>query len=225
MIEKIINRLLFTSRKNLIADMRLACRYNADLMKLYLSVSNDQINYYKLLFAITLAANPSVVLELGTGPGLSSLAFARVIKYYRNAGSKNGVLHTCDMNPLMIEKLRRNISFGDIIIPHAVSTDELALQWAESRTLIDILYIDACHSFEQSLLDFKNFSYYVQPNGMIIMHDTFPLTEEHEQQKYSGDAWKTPIHIKNNYSDDYEVMTIPYLCGICLLRKKGSKYF
>jgi hypothetical protein len=57
------------------------------------------------------------------------------------------------------------------------------------------------------------------------MHDTFPLTDMHELPQFSGTAWKTAKFIKDSYSNEFELMTFPYLCGISLLRKKGAKYF
>ena len=106
-----------------------------------------------------------------------------------------------------------------------MSTDDLARQWAGHKTPIDLLYIDADHSHEQSRRDFENFSPYVRPNGLILMHDTFPLNEDFEQLHLSGTVYQTAQDIKREYRDEFEIMTIPYLCGVSLLRKKGAKYF
>ena len=213
------------AKKNLVADLYLAWLHNLDLMRLYVSRSNKEMGYYNLLFSIAIAAHPRVVLELGTGPGLSSLAFARALQYYRKCSLVKGVLHTCDIDPDAIRRLRRYLNFGTLVMPHPVSTDELAVQWAKQPVPIDLLFIDAYHSHEQSLKDFKHFASYVVPNGLVIMHDTFPLSEQHEQIQYSGTVWKTAQSIKKDYREDFEIMTIPYLCGISLLRKKGAKYF
>lgn len=208
--------------KNLVADLSLASLHLLDILRLYACHPNNEIVYYNVLFSVAIATNPTTVLELGTGLGLSSLAFIRALQYWRKHGGKSGVLHTCDINPDMLRRLRH---YDSLVVPHAMPTNELALQWAKDPVLIDLLYIDADHSHEQSLVDFEHFSHWVVPDGLILFHDTYPLTEQHEQQQYSGSVWRTAKYIKEHYLSEFEIMTLPFLCGISLLRKKGSKYF
>ena len=211
--------------KTLAADFYLTVLHFFDLILLYLRRPNNELAYYNLLFSVAMAANPKVILELGTGSGLSSLAFIRTLQYYRKRGIKQGILHTCDIDLVSIQRLRRFAGFDPLVIPHNMPSDELAAKWAQAPIPIDLLYIDADHSHEQSLADFQQFAPYVVSNGLILMHDTFPLTEEHKQRQYSGDVWKTAQYIKQHLTTEYEIMTMPYLCGISLLRKKGAKYF
>jgi predicted O-methyltransferase YrrM len=203
-------------------DTSLAIHHFIDLAKLYNSHNNNEIVYYNLLFSVALSAEPVTIVELGTGPGVSSLAFIRVIQYYTSIKSEQGILHSCDLNPKMQEPLKK---YGDIVKLHLMSTDELAILWGHEKEPIDLLFIDADHSNEQSLKDFDNFAPYIKPNGLVLMHDTFPLSENHEQLQYSGTVYKTAQFIKHNYQNEFEIMTIPYLCGISLIRKSGAKYF
>jgi predicted O-methyltransferase YrrM len=210
-------------KKSFVDDLYLASLHVLDLSKLYLQKNNNEIVYYNLLFSIAIAVNPRIILELGTGPGVSSLAFIRSLQYRnRRQNDNRGVLHTCDIDPEAIRPLN---PFGSIVIPHIMTSDELSIQWKNEPRPIDILYIDADHSHDQSLRDFENFSPYVASNGLILMHDTFPLTEKHEQPQYSGDVWKTAQYIKKTYSIDFEFVTLPFICGISVMRKRGSKYF
>jgi predicted O-methyltransferase YrrM len=212
-------------KKNWGADLYLAWLFFTDLVRLYFLNSNNEIDRYNLLFSVAVAANPKVILELGTGPGLSSLAFIRTLQYYRKSGRNQGVFHTCDIEPRTIQMLKRFVRFGSLVVPHPISTDALAVEWAKHATPIDLLYIDAYHSDEQSQADFDHFAPFVAPNGLVLMHDTFPLSEMHEQLQYSGTVWKTAQYIKKQYAGEFEFMTVPYLCGVSLLRKKGAKYF
>lgn len=212
----------YRQHKYVAADVRLATRHSLDLAWLYLRRPNGEVAYYNLLFSVALASRPRMVLELGTGPGISSLAFIRVLQYWREISHDQRVLHTCDVNAVAARKLRR---FGSIVVPYITSTDELAVRWAEQRLLIDLLYIDADHSHEQSLSDFENFAPWIVPNGLVLMHDTFPRREEDESPYASGTAWKTAQYIKQHYATQFEIMTLPYLCGLSLLRKSGAKYF
>jgi predicted O-methyltransferase YrrM len=209
--------------KRLFDDATLALYQLIDLAWLYIRHQNNELIYYNLLSSIVLAANPTTIVELGTGPGLSSLAFIRALQHrYRTSKVFRGRLHTCDIDAVPLRRLRR---FGSIVVPHLMTTDELAVRWSEWDLPIDLLYIDADHSQEQSLADFQHFSPYVVPNGIIMMHDTFPLSEKHEQLRYSGTVWKTAQFIKKHYAEEFEIMTFPHLCGISFLRKKGAKYF
>jgi len=93
------------------------------------------------------------------------------------------------------------------------STDEFAMLWSEP---IDMLFIDADHSFEQSKRDFDNFSKFMSPCGIICMHDTYPSN----RPTYSG-AWKTAraIHLWPEYKD-WEIFTFPGVwAGLSLVRK------
>jgi predicted O-methyltransferase YrrM len=203
-------------------DLYLASHYFFDLLRLYLHHANNEVAYYNLLFSIAISAGPITLVELGTGPGLSSLAFIRALQYHNRRRELVGVLHTCDMNAAAIEPIKR---FGTLVEPYVMTTDALATLWAKKNKGIDLLYIDADHSHEQSLADFDHFSPFVNPNGLILMHDTFPLTVKHEELQYSGTVYKTAQYIKSNYQKDFEIMTFPYLCGISLLRRAGAKYY
>jgi predicted O-methyltransferase YrrM len=214
---------LYRDRKHLRADLALAIRHTRDLAGIYARRPNDEVAYYNLLFAVAIAAQPTVIVELGTGPGLSSLAFVRVLQYMRQTHpDQRPVLHSCDINPMALVPLKR---FGSIVHLHAMSTDDLAAYWATEAHAIDLLYIDAAHSHEQSLIDFKHFSQWLKPDGLILMHDTFPRSESDEALCASGSVWKTVQYIKAHYLGEYEVMTIPHLAGISLLHRQGARYF
>jgi len=210
------------TKQTLWPDFQLAFRHVWDLGRLYCDKNNNEIAYYNLLFALACGVLPTTILELGTGPGVSSVAFIRVLQYCRVAWARDCHLHTCDIDPNAISPLLR---YQPLVVPHVKRTDELAVEWAVHQTPIDILYIDAGHSHEQSLTDFQNFSPYVVPNGLILMHDVHPLTPEHEDLKFSGTVYKTALFLKANYAHDFEYVTYPHLCGIGLLRKKGGRYF
>ncbi|MCL5126492.1 MAG: class I SAM-dependent methyltransferase, partial [Deltaproteobacteria bacterium] len=199
-----------------------AIHHTFDLVNLYRFHANNEIAYYNLLFSVAISAAAFTIVELGTGPGISSLAFIRVLQYYNSLRAEKGTLHTCDLNPAMQKPLKH---YGEIVKTHLMSTNKLAGSWTEHKTSIDLLHIDADHSHEQSLKDFDIFSPFVQTNSLILMHDTFPLSGEYERPHLSGTVYKTAQHIKEEYREEFEIMTIPYLCGISIVRKKGAKYF
>ncbi len=210
-------------KKSLRQDSVLAARYLSDLSIYYFNRNNNEIVYFNLIFSIAMAHEPDLILELGTGAGVSTRAFVRTLQYYNSLDQGERVLHTCDIRDALINQVVRK--YGNVVVPHLMTTDELAAQWATYERPISLLYIDAEHTHVQSLKDFDQFANWIIPDGLILMHDTFPLNEGHEDPKYSGDVWKTARYFKQHYQNEFEVMTLPFLSGISIIRKKGKKYF
>ena len=101
---------------------------------------------------------------------------------------------------------------------------------------IDMLWIDADHSYEGIKQDFDLYSQIMSDNGIIIIHDTdknymdnFIESENHEPYDLSGPSeWLRRFTIGHKY-DDYEVLNLfnygiekdfPSSTGITILRKK-----
>jgi len=101
---------------------------------------------------------------------------------------------------------------------------------------IDMLWIDADHTYEGIQKDFKLYSQIMSDNGIIIIHDTdkeyvdnFIETKEHEDYDLSGPSeWLRRFTISSHY-DDYEVLNLfnygiekdfPSSTGLTILRKK-----
>lgn len=87
----------------------------------------------------------------------------------------------------------------------------------------DMIFIDADHSHEQSLKDFMNAQRFLIEDGFIILHDTYPLSEEYLESYYCSDVYKTAHFIKQNLSDDFEIITLPFHPGLTIV-KKIKKY-
>jgi hypothetical protein len=83
----------------------------------------------------------------------------------------------------------------------------------------DMVFIDADHSHEQSYKDFLNVKDMVVPDGFVFFHDTYPCNEELTQAHFCNDCYKTPIAIKENFSDEWEVVTLPFNPGVTICKK------
>ena len=99
-----------------------------------------------------------------------------------------------------------------------MTTDEFYEQ-NKNKLVIDFLFIDADHNYEQALKDFINYSKIVKDNGIIILHDTYPENESHLLLAKCGTAYKVARYIRQNCGRDYEIMTIPVFPGMSLIRK------
>jgi hypothetical protein len=81
----------------------------------------------------------------------------------------------------------------------------------------DLVFIDADHKHEASLLDFKTVLPLVNFNGLILLHDTYPPSEEYTSPKYCYDTYKTADYIRRNIPE-VEIVTIPLFFGLSIVR-------
>jgi hypothetical protein len=51
------------AKKNMVAGLYLTLLHVCDLIRLYVSRSNNEMGYYNLLFSIAIAAHPKVILD------------------------------------------------------------------------------------------------------------------------------------------------------------------
>ena len=82
----------------------------------------------------------------------------------------------------------------------------------------DLVFIDAAHEHIASLNDFKNALPLVNENGLILLHDTYPPSEEFTEKSYCSNTYKTAEYIKRYYPQ-YELATLPFYYGISIVRK------
>ena len=87
----------------------------------------------------------------------------------------------------------------------------------------DLVFIDACHEYNQVLKDFWNVLPFVSEQGIIIIHDTYPLSSKFLSKRFCLDSWKVPIKLKEYMlrNDDciFELCTLPIPPGYTIIRK------
>jgi len=82
----------------------------------------------------------------------------------------------------------------------------------------DLVFIDAQHKKDASLLDFANAFPHVSDNGIILLHDTYPPSKEFIDD-HCNDCWETASEIRNTCKNDCEIVTLPFYYGITIVRK------
>jgi hypothetical protein len=82
--------------------------------------------------------------------------------------------------------------------------------------LFNLIFIDACHEFENVKVDFKNSYNSIVDNGLIVLHDTYPANEG--EFKGCKDAYKIVDWIKTNNFNG-EQATLPFYFGLTIFRK------
>ncbi|MCB8818116.1 class I SAM-dependent methyltransferase [Desulfosporosinus shakirovi] len=99
------------------------------------------------------------------------------------------------------------------------TTQELAKELKSNPLQIDMLFIDADHSKEAVLQDFKDFFPFIAPHGLILLHDTHPGNEQMIQPEWCGTAYLAAEELSRE-TGSYELMTIPLSPGLTICRKR-----
>ncbi len=107
---------------------------------------------------------------------------------------------------------------------------------------VDISLVDGLHTFEQSLKDVLNVLKYLNPGGIIVMHDCYPpdelaatpalnigearsILKDAFKNAWCGDVWKTIVYLKEKHSDLLDVCVINSDFGLGIVRKKSTAPF
>jgi hypothetical protein len=101
---------------------------------------------------------------------------------------------------------------------YSITTDEFFAN-LDPSIMFDAVFIDADHSHEQSLKDFINVKDRVIEDGFIFFHDTYPYDESFLHPYACNDCYRTALYIKQNFIDEFEVLTIPVNPGVTIVKK------
>lgn len=140
-----------------------------------------------------------VIVELGGEYGRSASQFAKAC-----AGKRNIAIHTVDLFPVnhpvvgdLLFTWKSNIAEARVTdqhiqtLPHRGKTTEVASIW---DTPIDLLFIDAGHSYNEVVTDIVAWVKYVKPGGVVAFHD-YAKGEAahylHHEVKRAVDEWHT----------------------------------
>lgn len=105
-----------------------------------------------------------------------------------------------------------------------MSSQEFAKVWKDP---IDMLFIDGDHNKETVEHDFFEIGKFVRTGtGLILLHDTHPMTEELLQPQFCHNAWEFADRLWGDNTDwvnAYEVVTLPGpWAGLSIVRKRGN---
>ncbi|GIP15717.1 hypothetical protein J40TS1_13590 [Paenibacillus montaniterrae] len=102
------------------------------------------------------------------------------------------------------------------------TTQQFAEELQKQPLAIDLLFIDADHSKEAVLEDFRSFFPYVVPHGLILLHDTHPGSTGRMDPRLCGTAYQAIEELARE-TDAFEMMTIPVDPGLTLCRKRKQQ--
>lgn len=169
------------------------------------------ITFLKLLASII---QPKVYVEYGVRNGTS---FNALIEETRPFATRCiGV----DLSEIMNKHQR-----GEY---YQLSTDEFVESvLPELGVVVDMVFIDACHSREQSFADFEKIFPYLAEDGLIMMHDTYPLNELYTGASWCDNTYLAAWDIRKStyYQQRAEIITIPVHPGLTIIRKSSRQLF
>lgn len=99
------------------------------------------------------------------------------------------------------------------------TTQEFARSLETNPMKIDMIFIDADHSQEAVLQDFRAFFPFIAPHGLILLHDTHPHNEEMMHPELCCTAYLAIAELMKD-TGSYELMTIPVSPGLTICRKR-----
>lgn len=86
---------------------------------------------------------------------------------------------------------------------------------------VDMVFIDADHSYESVKKDFENSLNLLNDGGVIVLHDTDPEQDFLFHSGYCGDCYKIVQDIEAR--EDVNVVTLPvHAEGLCIITKKND---
>jgi predicted O-methyltransferase YrrM len=167
-----------------------------------------EMEFIELLIVIAKLFKPKVYMELGTKRGYTIRRMAQFVE--RAIG--------VDIRQLELDLPNVTTITG--------TTQAYAESLANSGEFIDMLFIDADHSYEAAYEDFLKYLPLVRSGtGLIMMHDTHPVMPELAVEGHCGTAWKAArkIHLLGQDKLNVEIVTLPGpWAGLSIIRKLGD---
>lgn len=102
------------------------------------------------------------------------------------------------------------------------TTQDFAKELEAHPLKIDMLFIDADHSKEAVLQDFRDFFPFIAQHGLILFHDSHPGNEGMIQPYSCGNVYQA-IEELSKKTELYEMMTIPISPGLTICRKRQTQ--
>jgi len=116
-----------------------------------------------------------------------------------------------------IKDLRINKNIGEF---HLSTTQDFLQNFND---MVDVIFIDADHSFESVKQDFESALRLLNEFGIIILHDTDPISEKYLDKGYCGDSYKMLDWLEVNHPE-MSVITLPISeAGLTIIKRSSDR--
>lgn len=163
------------------------------------------LNHLELIEYLVRLFKPNRFLELGVQFGELSKRIIPLVNFYV------GVDMVKNSNIEYLENTFSNFNFYK-------GTTNLFFE-NYPKQIYDMVFIDADHSHKQSYEDFLNVKDMLPNDGIIVFHDTYPVSVKWTNFDLSGDCYKTSEIIRSKHNNEFEIFTFPINPGLSIARK------
>lgn len=177
-----------------------------------------------LYYALGRVLRPSKAVVIGSFRGFVPLVIARALA----DNSEGGQVHFID--PSMVDDFWKDesavrdycSSLGGPNITHYLMTTQQFVESEAYRELDDIgiVFIDGFHSAEQARFDFEAFADKLEPQGLVLLHDSvwqLPSKIYGPGREYIYDVSEFVAELKCRLG--WQVLDIPFGDGVTLVRR------
>jgi len=154
------------------------------------------------LMKLAKAANPKLIVELGTAHGNTSANLAlncpnaRIITVNAPVEVMTGDRTTFELTKDEIGIVYRNAGLSSRIKQVFSNTLNLDLSEYVKKGEVDFAIVDACHDESYVTNDFLKVASFLSPHGIILLHDTHPSMEDH-----LGGSYLACMHLRSKGYD------------------------
>jgi len=121
--------------------------------------------HLETLRMLTVLTRPNSIVEIGTGRGDSTLAFAEGL-------AMNGKGHIISLD-IKTRGIAVDTIWDEDLMGFVTFLQMDSLSFAKKSTnMIDILFIDGLHTYKQVKQELELYKRYIEDEGFIILHDT-----------------------------------------------------
>jgi hypothetical protein len=82
---------------------------------------------------------------------------------------------------------------------------------------VDLIFLDSSHEFEATVRELIQIQRVLVPNGVLLMHDTYPPNPDQAIPGRCGDVWKVPAMMR--HMPHWECSTLAAEYGLTIARK------
>ena len=106
---------------------------------------------------------------------------------------------------------------------HRMTSDEF---FEQNKMTFDLVLVDGLHWCEQVLKDVNNSLNVLNENGLIVLHDCNPTSEDIGAYPYrgtyswTGDCWKALVHLRQR--DDLDIATGDFDWGCGVVKRRTN---
>jgi len=174
-----------------------------------------------LLHALTLSLRPNVVLEIGAHLGAASVAIGSALR--ANQYGTLYCLEPADQSFKVLVEFVRKAGMSDYVRPLKLlsTSPQLGVIF---RAPVDMIYLDANHSYSNASQDLRISDRLLADNGLIVLDDVGPEMSPKLDPEGRGGVRQAVLHFTRGRPDlqviFFEPPFWPNPCGLALVCKQ-----